>query len=310
MKLLRNKKTDVPRRRSAGNSKSNVRTSKVSDTFKRNRTFAGTTSKYLDSLNLKSGPESSRFQVHSLAAKRRKIFSIFIIVILISILLWVLICNFIATVKVTTSDTNISKSISNSYDKSIQDYLEINPMSRFRFFLDQTALTAYVSNKMPEVESVTPKNMTGVGITSFVVIMRSPVAGWKINEKQYYVDARGIPFEKNYFSAPQVQIIDNSGVSLQTGAASVSRRFLGFVGLVVSLASDRGYVVTQAILPPNTTRELDIKLQGSDLLVKMSIDRPAGEQVEDMSSAVRYFVSQGRSPGYIDIRVSGKAFFK
>lgn len=307
MKLLSKKKSGTPRRRSIN---SDVRSSKASDTFKRNRTFTGTTSNYLDSLNIKSGLESPRAQIHHLAAKRRKIFSIFITVILASIFLWVLIYNFTATVKVTISDANISKSISDKYSNTIQDYLEINPLSRFRFFLDQTALSVYTSNKLPEVELVIPKNMAGIGVTNFTIKMRSPVAGWKINDKQYYVDAKGIPFEQSYFAAPLVQIVDNSGVSLQTGSVSVSRRFLGFVGQVVSLSSNDGLIVAQATLPANTTRELEVKLEGSNLLVKMSIDRPAGEQVEDMNRAVQYFVGQGRLPGYIDVRVSGKAFFK
>lgn len=309
MKLLRKKKAEAPRRRLAGD---DVRKPKQqSDIFKRNRTLTGTTSNYLDSLNIKSGLASPRSQIHSLAAKRRKIFSIFITVILSAIFLWVLICNFTATVSIATSDAGISKSLNNSgYSKVIQDYLESNPLSRFRFFLDQSALSSYVSGKMPEVESVTPKNMVGIGITNFSIKMRQPVAGWKINDKQYYVDAKGIPFEQNYFSAPVVQIVDNSGVSLQTGAVSVSKRFLGFVGLVVSLANNSGYIVTQAVLPANTTRELEIKLKDSNLSVKMTIDRPAGEQVEDMSRAVQYFVSHSKTPSYIDIRVGGKAFFK
>ena len=307
MKLLSKKKSDIPRRRSTDGE---TPYQKKSDAFKRNRTFAGATSSYLDSLNIKSGLESPRAQVHHLAAKRRKIFSIFITVILASVLLWVLICNFTATVKITTTDVNMSRSISDKYSKTIQDYLEINPLSRFKFFLDQIALSTYVSNKLPEVELVIPKNMVGIGVTNFAIKMRSPVAGWKINDKQYYVDAKGIPFEQNYFIAPQVQILDNSGVSFQTGSASVSKRFLGFVGQVVSLSSNDNLAVTQAILPAGTTRELEVKLGGSNLLVKMSIDRPAGEQVEDMSRAVQYFTSHSQSPSYIDVRVSGKAFFK
>lgn len=152
--------------------------------------------------------------------------------------------------------------------------------------------------------------MAGIGITNISIKMRTPVAGWKINDKQYYVDAKGIPFEQNYYTDPTVQIVDNSGATLQAGAASVSKRFLGFVGLIVSLSRASGYTVIQAILPVNTTRELEVKLKENNTLVKLSIDRPAGEQIEDMSRAVRYFTIQGRTPSYIDVRVSGKAYFK
>ncbi|HZJ34809.1 MAG TPA: hypothetical protein VFD55_02210, partial [Candidatus Angelobacter sp.] len=194
--------------------------------------------------------------------------------------------------------------------KVIQEYLNINPMSRLQFFLDQSALTKYVSDKLPEVANVKQQGSMGIGETDFSITMRTPVAGWMINDNQYYVDSDGISFEQNYFLPPSVQIVDNSGASLQTGTAIASKRFLSFVGRVVSLAQTSGYTVTQAILPANTTRELEISLKDVSFSVKLSIDRSAGEQVEDMSRAVQYFISNGRAPSYIDVRVSGKAFYR
>jgi len=309
MNLLHKKQSNVPRRRLAVN---DVRSSNPSDIFKRNRTFTGTTSNSLDSLNIvKSGLESPRAHAHNLTTKRRKVFSIFVIIILSAVFLWILISHFTASVVISTPSTDISKSINNDkYEQIIQDYFELNPLSRFQFFLDQDALSSYVASKLSEVESVKSMDMAGIGITNISIKMRIPIAGWKINNKQYYVDAKGVPFEQNYYTNPAVQIVDNSGATLQAGAASVSKRFLSFVGLIVSLSKTSGYTVTQAILPANTTRELEIKLKESTSLIKLSIDRPAGEQIEDMSRAVKYFTVQGRAPNYIDVRVSGKAFFK
>lgn len=309
MSLLKKKKFNIPRRRLAND---NIRVSNPSNIFQRNRTLIGSTSNRLDNLNIKSGLESPRSHIHHLTTKRRKFFGILIVVITAIVFLWVLINNFTATVIVSTSsNVTMSKSVDISrYEKAIQDYLDNNPINRFKFLVNNAELTSYISSILPEVESVTQKNMIKIGETNFVVMMRTPVAGWAINNKQYYVDAMGVPFEQNYFSSPTVQIVDNSGVSLQTGQVSVSKRFLGFVGLIVSLAKINGYMVTQAILPANTTRELEIKLSGINLSVKLSIDRPAGEQIEDMSRAIQYFTSRNQTPSYIDVRVSGKAFFK
>jgi hypothetical protein len=154
--------------------------------------------------------------------------------------------------------------------------------------------------------------MVGIGVTNFAVTMRTPVAGWQINNKQYYVDSNGYPFESNYFPDPSVQIVDNSGITYKLGTttAIASNRFLSFVGRIVSLTKASGYTVTQAILPPETTRELEVRLKETSYYVKLSIDRPAGEQVEDMVTAIKYFTAHGQSPQYIDVRVSGKAFYK
>jgi hypothetical protein len=44
--------------------------------------------------------------------------------------------------------------------------------------------------------------------------------------------------------------------------------------------------------------------------VKFSVDRAVGEQAEDAARAVRYLDGKGMSPEYLDVRISGKAFYK
>jgi hypothetical protein len=196
------------------------------------------------------------------------------------------------------------------YVRAVNDYLAIHPLSRLRFVFDQTDLKNYLEVTVPEVADVTIISLGGIGETNIGLTMRRPVAGWAINSKQYYVDANGIAFERNYYDNPSVQIVDNSGVALQQGTTVASNRFLGFVGRVVALSKQRGYDVVQAIIPVGTTRQLEIVLQNVAEHVKLSIDRPAGEQVEDMDRAIRYLSSHGKTPSYIDVRVSGEAFYK
>jgi hypothetical protein len=304
MKLFRKKKSDLPRRRSIENVK---KTTSSPNIFKRNRTLAGTSS-----VNSKSDIGSPRVNARKLSIRRRKIVGVLLLVIIAAVPMYLLISNFTASVSISSDDASVSKPIDSiKYEKAIQNYLDVNPLSRISYFLDESALTAYVSNKLPEVLNISKGDMAGLGKTSFIITMRTPIAGWQINDKQYYVDSKGIPFEQNYFLPPSVQIVDNSGVSLKSGTTAIaSNRFLGFVGQVVSLAKANGYTVTQAALPVNTTRELQIRLAQGNQLVKLSINRPAGEQVEDMVTAIKYFTSLGQSPEYIDVRVSGKAFYK
>jgi hypothetical protein len=232
------------------------------------------------------------------------------VVVIISAL-WLFLSNFTAVPVISVSATGITKTIDfTRYEKVIQEYLDINPTGRLRFMLDQKALYAYVFNKLPEVSAITQQDMASFGKTNFAVSLRTPVAGWSMNNNQYYVDSRGVSFQVNYYATPTVQIIDNSGATPTSGATFVSNRFLSFVGQVVSASNAAGYTVTQAFLPVNTTRELDIYVEGNSTIVKLSIDRPAGEQIQDMDNAFKYFASKVQSPGYIDIRVSGKAFYK
>lgn len=301
MSLFSKKQPDLPRRRMMDdNSAAPIVQSENS--FRRNRTLTGIVSPNL---------ESPRSHVHHLTIRRRKVLSVLSVVFLASVLLWTLISNFTAMATITVLDVSMSKKVDGLlYEKAIQEYLDVNPMERLHFLLNQPALNSYISNKLPEVADITQKGMTMIGKTEFVLTMRRPIAGWVMNNKQSYVDSAGVPFDKNYFTNPDVQIIDNSGASPIKGAAVASNRFLGFVGRVVASAKRNGYTVTQASLPANTTRELEVKLKEGNYVVRLSIDRPVGEQVEDMARAVKYFVGVGQTPEYIDVRVSGKAFYK
>ena len=279
--------------------------------FQRNRTIVGTTSNNLNGVNIvRSGLESPRVHVHHLAIRRRRIFGILMVVLLSIVALWLLISNYTASPVAVISGQSITKPVKlERYNRVIQDYLEVNPMGRLSFILDQKALATYVSNELPEVASVSLLGMKQIGKTNFKITMRRPVAGWEINGKKYYVDALGVSFEQNYYDEPSVQIVDNTGAPIEAGTTSVSKRLLGFVGRVVSQALASGYVVTKAILPADTMRQLDINIQDVNPFVKLSIDRPVGEQIEDMDRAIKYFQTNQMSPTYIDVRVSNKAYY-
>ncbi len=314
MALFTKKQPDIPRRRqsSATNAlRPEAPIDRSGDMFRRNRTLTGTTSNQLTASGNKNDLESPRTRAHNLTVKRRKISGILLTIIAVAGILFWLLSQFTASPVIALSDTSISHTIDNTrYEKVIQTYLQANPLSRLRFALDQRALSQYVSTQLPEVASVEQKGIASLGTSRFVLTMRNPVAGWKIGDSQYYVDASGVPFQINYFGTPGVQITDESGVGVSQGTSVVSNSFLGFVGRVVAQAKAAGYDVTQAIIPSGTTRQLEVRLNGITPLVKLSIDRPAAEQVEDMSRAVTYFTTHGEAPQYIDVRVSGKAFYR
>jgi hypothetical protein len=310
MKLLKKNKPDMPRRRQV--SREEYKPTQTTHIFKRNRTLTGTTSNHLDGINADSDLQSPRKHTHKLAIARRKVSVIFLVTLVSSLMIWFLISHLTAAVSISINDALISKPVEKPrYAKVIQEYLDANPLYRLSFLLDQKALTTFVSSKLPEVSTVIQQGMSGLGETNFIIKMREPLAGWNINGKQFYVDSNGIPFEYNYYSSSVVQIVDNSGISIQNSTNAIaSKRFLAFVGRVVSLSKSSGYTVTQAALPVNTTRELELHLKEVGYYVKLSIDRSAGEQVEDMANAIRYFIANGQSPQYIDVRVGGKAFYR
>jgi hypothetical protein len=104
-------------------------------------------------------------------------------------------------------------------------------------------------------------------------------------------------------------VIDNSGVKTEQGKAIASSRLLSFVGQVVALSSQKGVSVTQVEIPAQSTRQVYIHGEGIPVM-RMTIDKGVGEQVNDMAAALQYFKERGETPSYIDVRVPSRAFYK
>jgi hypothetical protein len=311
MALFSKKKPDAPRRRQRTDEPSAHTPAPLQDhyTFRRNRTLTGSASSHVASANEGAGQlKSPRVQAHDLVRKRRHIGGLFFGVLIGAAGLFFLIAQFTAGVVVKADD--VTMQLDPIYEAAIQDYLSERPVERLRFLLNEDALNAYLQAKAPEVSSVHIEGMAGFGKSSFIVTMRTPIAGWSVGGQQKYVDERGVSFDRNYSRAPAVQIVDKSGIPVQTGRAVASNRFLGFVGLVVGQAKQHGYVATEVIIPERTTRQIQLRVDGVGYPIIISIDRGAGEQVEDMARSIQWIKERNITPEYLDVRISGKAFYK
>ena len=294
---------DTPRRRQSTDFVRTPANIDQNSQFRRNQTLSGVR-------RTESEPVSERARLHALARRRQKAGAILALVLGVIILLAALMTQFTARAVVTGSSDALSRSITpNEYEKAINEYLAIHPVERLRFALDETALSEYVAASLPEVAAVKMTGIDNLIESRFTLTLRKPVAGWQINSRQYYVDTNGVVFQSNYFETPSVQIIDQSGISPEQGSIVASARLLSFVGRIVSLSGQGSYVVTEAILPSGTTRQIEIRLKDVQPLVKLSIDRGAGEQVEDMVRSLNYLKSRNQGAQYIDVRVAGRAVY-
>jgi len=255
--------------------------------------------------------DSDRSRAHQLTAHRRKVGGVFFVVLVTIVLLSFLLLQLTTQVVIIGQNAKMSRSLDTSiYVEVVNEYLDRHPIERLRFVLSDDQLAAYVATQYPEVASVKQRTTWGIGESRYELSLREPVAGWVIDGKQYYVDAEGVAFENNYYESPTVQIIDESGARPISGATVISTRFLGFIGRVVALGEERGYIVTEAKLPLGTTRQADIRIEGVSSSIKLSIDRGAGEQVEDLDRTLTFLKSRGLAPSYIDLRVEGRAYYQ
>lgn len=314
MKLWGKKQPDIPRRRLRGDDAVGESRQPVerpgSNLFKRNRTLVGSLSSSVSSANELGGDlQSPRAHVHHLTAHRRRLGSTLLIVLLISaVLIWFL-YEFTAFMSISARAGQVAVP-AERYKVLINDYLAGRPTERLRPLLNEEHLQKYVLNSAPEVESIEVTGSAGIATRQYDIVFRKPVAGWLIGSTQYYVDKDGISFKENYFDRPTVSISDQSGVPQTSGTAVASGRFLRFIGRTVELSARSNMIIDQAIIPLGTSRQIEVRLTGRNYPIRMSLDRPVGEQVEDMQRAVAYFDEKKIVPQYIDVRVSGKAFYR
>lgn len=197
-----------------------------------------------------------------------------------------------------------------TYLTVLEEYYKVRPIERLRFMLNEAALNTFFLEKTPEVQSVRVEAGSQLASGVLLVSFRQPVAQWSSGGVVYFVDDSGVTFEKNYFPAPNIAVSDQSGVPAAAGQEVINRRFLSFLGQSVSLFQKNGLVVVEVVLPPDTVRQVEFRLQDVPYSIKMTVDRGAVAQVNEAVRTKRFLDERGESPSYIDVRVDQRVFYK
>lgn len=279
--------------------------------FRRSQTLTGSASSSVSTLSEHSAQlKSPRVKSHELTRQRRRLIALLAGCVLLAAALYTVVYQFTATT-VESIDGSAMTSAKADYATRIQAYLNGRPLERLRLLTDNANLTTYLQQEYPEIDTASIDGRTGFGVSHVSLAMRKPVAEWSVNGRDLYVDQHGIAFMNNYYPDPAVKIVDHSGVRVQDGQTLVSNAFLSFVGRVVGAATTLEHVpVTQITIPPGTTRQIEVTVGGVSYPAKMTTDRSAGEQVEDMVRTIKWLQTRGIEPKYIDVRVKNEAFYR
>lgn len=312
MKLLKKTQQAAPARRRNSEVRSKATSDDLSDryAFRRNRTLTGSLSaRVASATEQRAELKSSRVQAHDLRRHRRRLSVILVGVLVIGLGLFYLVYQSVAAVRVVTTT---GRDVTARYSDTIQQYLGGRPAERFRFSLDTQRLAQYLQvNGFPEVAGIAKQtSFAGFATTQISIEPRRPVVSWLSNSTERFVDDEGNAFSYNYYSQPSVQVVDKSGIEATNSQVLASNRFLGFIGQVVGGMKYQGLVVSEVSLPVGTARQVQVLVQDVGYPIKFSVDRSAGEQSEDAARAIRHLARQGVTPAYLDVRVSGRAYYQ
>jgi hypothetical protein len=282
---------------------------KTHQPFKRSRTLTGSISAEVKSVGEQRGIlKSERLRRQELQRLRRIVFSGLLVIGGIISGIGYLIGQYTYSLPaIHTKDAAviIPASSKQKYSQAIMNYLEAHPAERFRFATSEKNLTYEVQKRYPEIQSIKGSS------DGYELRFRKPLVAWAFGQKNFFVDNEGVSFETNYYTPPNLTVTDKSGTISSSGNILIGKGFLSYIGRFVALTATSGLgEVTVATIPPGTTREVDVILQNRPYSVKLHTDRVPDHSVEDLKRVGDFLEKKGIVPQYIDVRVSGRAYYR
>ena len=251
---------------------------------------------------------SERSENQKLVIRRRKLGAFFVILAIFISLISIFLFQFISKVLIVSNESksqNLSK-----YEKSVEEYLNINPSERILSNLNKNALLESLQKDYPEVLSISDIKFNGLTSYKIYLDFRKPVASWLVDGKEFFVDSEGVSFNVNNFEKPSLNIIDDSGAIVSNGKNVASSSFFSFIGKLVSAANKQGLEVSKIRIPPLSLRQVEVSVKGTSYFARMSTADSAEGQIINFKKAIEYFGTHKISPNYIDLRIEGKGYYK
>jgi cell division septal protein FtsQ len=174
--------------------------------------------------------------------------------------------------------------------------------------LNEEDLESQLSTTDPILKSVQVRRQFMHGVVLLATI-KQPSMGWASDNQRYLLDKDGTAIGGLPVGSALPLVNDGSNLPVKVGQQVVSSRFVSFVtGLTPGLAA-QGLGVT-ALEVKDTTLDLTVSTnKGYKLL--MDTSRPLEDELVDLKAVEGVLAAQKKAPAqYIDLRVSGKAYYQ
>ncbi len=139
--------------------------------------------------------------------------------------------------------------------------------------------------------------------------LKQPSLGWDTGNQPYVLDRDGTVIGSPVGALTFPMVYDGSNLPVQIGQRVVSTHFVAFVDQMVPALAGMGIGVVRLDIKDTT---LDLTAQtnkGYKLLFDTSREVP--DELADLKAVQKLLAAQKRAPAeYIDLRISGKAYYK
>lgn len=202
----------------------------------------------------------------------------------------------------------------NTYQIAAHKLFEQSFLNKNKITVNISGISRSLKRQFPELDEVTI-TMPFFSHRPLVYILSSSPS-MVIDNKigTYILNNRGIVI-KNALQVPQMthmnlpKVTDNSGLDAEVGKGLLQAEDVKFIVVVFEQLSTLKQKI-KSITLPTTANELDVAFSNQPYFVKMNMRGDPKEQVGALMAATSKLKQGSRPRQYIDMRVSGRVFYK
>lgn len=174
--------------------------------------------------------------------------------------------------------------------------------------LDSRALAAKLEERDPQLRDVRVQRKWPHGV-SISTTLKQPSLGWSTGNQVYVLDRDGVVIGNGPVPSSMPVVFDGSNLPVTLGQRVVSPHFVEFANAVVPALAVKGLPVTRLDIKDTT---IDLTVQtAKGFRILLDTGRGVEEEMSDLAAVQRLLATQKRTPAeYIDLRISGKAYYK
>lgn len=189
--------------------------------------------------------------------------------------------------------------------------------NRNKITIDTNSIIKQMKQKFPELTDVSVVlPLVGHRPVVYIQPTKADIIYKSVTGEGYVMDENGRILAKvddsvNLEDQTTTTVIDKSGIVVKLGQQALSSADVSFIDNVSYQLSKSGFTVDHFVLPAGT-RELDGYLGGIKYFVKFNLEDGDGrQQAGSFIALAKQLQKQGITPAeYVDVRVSGRAYYK
>lgn len=177
--------------------------------------------------------------------------------------------------------------------------------------INKKSIEDHMRKKFPEITKITLSSTVFSQIPTAKITVDGPALVLSSGLESYVINAQGVAVAKLAGSASKLpSLVDQTNFPVELGKQVLAASEVDFISKILSQCSRSQVPVASLTLPP-LAQELDLRTSDRPYFVKFYLGGDPAIQIGQFLAARHDFdVKNSQPSSYLDVRVSGKVYFK